>query len=164
MYLSDCLQRTAVKWALMYHFSTEVKIAEARESWSWGFQNFLSPSPLCQLAPPPWLSTLHPIHTNAKISKWPKSYQCLNYCDKVELMWESPYLCECFTVWMEFLWECMKEGEQLKNEWWFLVKWFLIDCHYNSNAIKLQRKLNIFKSFNGICWNVVNASQPITRF
>ena len=75
-------------------------------------------SPLAQLAAPLWLSTFHPTHTNAKIRKWLESYElfepwlCNKYeCyDRVELMWESPHLCECFTVWMGI-------RMRVENEW-----------------------------------------------
>ena len=71
---------------------------------------FCSSSPLCQLAPALWLAAFHPIHTNAKILKWLKSFQCLK-CDcensmnavkEVEFKGESPNLFERFTFSMEF--------------------------------------------------------------
>ena len=83
-FLSDCLQRSTVTPARVY-----LQAGVFIFCWSQNCRHvgklktrfseiFFSSSPLCQLAPPLWLSAFHPIHTNAKISKWLKSYQCLN--------------------------------------------------------------------------------------
>ena len=78
-----CNTSTSVPTSWCFYFLLEWKL------WKWWrvedktFWIFCSSSPLFQLAPPIWLSAFHPIHTNAKISKWLSGYQCLNcYCAK----------------------------------------------------------------------------------
>ena len=84
-FLSDCLQRSTVNMSMSvptswcFYFLLECEL-NTRFS-----EFFFSSSPLCQLAPPLWLSAFHPIHTNTKISKWLKSYQCLK-CNCAESM------------------------------------------------------------------------------
>ena len=73
-FLSNCLQRSTVSTSTSVPTSWCFYFLPVCKLWKWGraegeiFWIFCSSSPLCQLAPPLWLWTFHPIHTNAKKS------------------------------------------------------------------------------------------------
>ena len=114
-FLSDCLQRltntsTSVATSWCFYFSPGVNIVEMVTSWRRDFLNKLQL--LVTLSVGPYtLAVSIPPHThqckNLKVAeKFPmfevrlcKKYEC---CDKAEFRGESPNLCECLTVWMEF--------------------------------------------------------------
>ena len=83
----------------------------------WGFLNFLELLPTLAVNTPPHTNQYKNLNVAKKLPVFElqlcKKYKC---CEKVELTRESSNLCKHFTVWMEFLWECMKEGEELENE------------------------------------------------
>ena len=115
MFLSDCLRRPTVvtrtifptSWCLSS--SIRVNGVWMRTSWRQGLWIFLE------------LIRPHQ-RDNLKVSERLRMFE-LRLCRKLECygklesMQESLNLCEHFTVWTVFLWECIKELEEFENEW-----------------------------------------------
>lgn len=170
MFLSECLQRT--------HVATSTSVADVviflleGKLWKRGqvevFRIFLSSSsPTVG-----WLlhsGCQHSTHTHQVSEKLSMFELCkkYEYCDKVQIMWKSPDLYECSTVWMEFLWECMKEGDELGNEWVWRVFSLTTIIIAMQQIFKVEYFLYIillfllFLSFNGV-WKM-NATLNVNK-